>query len=87
MAIGRIGKNFRQQVKNKNVLIFGLGVLGRGLKDALYLAKCGANVRVTDMKSEAELMTSVNKLKKHKQHHLKKKISLKPLSKSLIASS
>lgn len=67
MAIGRIGKNFRQQVKNKNVLIFGLGVLGRGLKDALYLAKCGANVRVTDMKSESELMTSVNKLKKHKQ--------------------
>lgn len=70
MAIGLIGQEFRRQIKNKNVLIFGLGVLGRGLKDALYLSKCGANVRVTDLKTEAELISSVKQLKKHKKIEL-----------------
>ncbi len=65
MRTSAIGKKFRQDIKGKNVLVFGLGVLGRGLKDALYLYKCGANVRVTDLKSETELATSVKKLKKY----------------------
>lgn len=65
MSTSDAGKKFRQDIKGKNVLVFGLGVLGRGLKDAIYLYKCGANVRVTDLKNESELITSVNKLKKY----------------------
>ena len=65
MGLTAMAEKFRQDISGKNVLIFGLGVLGRGLKDALYLNKCGANVRVTDMKTEEQLRVSVNKLKKH----------------------
>jgi UDP-N-acetylmuramoylalanine--D-glutamate ligase len=67
MAIGLFGRKFRQDIKNKKVLIFGLGVLGRGLKDALYLDRAGARVRVTDAKTSAELAASVKILKKHKR--------------------
>jgi len=43
----------------------GLGLLGRGVGDAEFLAQCGAEVIVTDKKSEAELAESVAKLKKY----------------------
>ena len=49
--------------KGKKILIFGLGVLGRGVKDALFFAKNGAHVTVTDLKSEVELADSLHKLK------------------------
>ncbi len=41
----------------------GLGLLGRGLGDAKYLAECGAQVIVTDLKSAQELEPSVAQLK------------------------
>ncbi len=41
----------------------GLGLLGRGLGDARFLAEQGANVLVTDLKSEDELKESVEQLK------------------------
>jgi len=44
----------------------GLGLLGRGVGDAAFLAKCGANVLVTDLKSKKELAPSLKKLKKYK---------------------
>lgn len=37
----------------------GLGLLGRGVGDALFLAECGAEVLVTDLKSEEILKDSV----------------------------
>ena len=43
----------------------GLGVLGRGVGDAEFLVKCGAEILVTDMKSERELADSVARLKKY----------------------
>lgn len=52
--------------KNKNVLILGLGLLGRGAKDAEFFAKEGAQVVVTDLKSKKQLKTSINYLKKYK---------------------
>jgi len=40
----------------------GLGLLGRGVGDAAFLAECGAVVTVTDIKSESDLKESVDKL-------------------------
>lgn len=40
----------------------GLGLLGRGVGDAVFLAECGAEVVVTDLKSKEELAASVEKL-------------------------
>lgn len=51
--------------KNKKVLILGLGVLGRGVKDAIFFAEAGARVTVTDLKTENELKESMEKLKKY----------------------
>lgn len=49
--------------KGKRVTVMGLGLLGRGLGDAAYIAEAGAvHVIVTDLKSEAELATSVAEL-------------------------
>ncbi|KKQ78692.1 MAG: UDP-N-acetylmuramoylalanine-D-glutamate ligase [Parcubacteria group bacterium GW2011_GWC2_38_7] len=48
--------------KNKNVLILGLGLLGRGVKDAIFFAEADANVTVTDLKTKAELKDSLKTL-------------------------
>ena len=44
----------------------GLGMLGRGVGDAAFLAECGADLIVTDLKKEEDLKESVSKLKKYK---------------------
>ncbi len=49
--------------KGKKITVMGLGLLGRGVGDAKYLASCGADLVVTDIKSEAELATSLAELK------------------------
>ncbi|MCR4325622.1 MAG: UDP-N-acetylmuramoyl-L-alanine--D-glutamate ligase [Patescibacteria group bacterium] len=49
----------------KKITVLGLGLLGRGVGDAEFLAKCGAEVLVTDKKDEAELAESVARLKKY----------------------
>jgi len=41
----------------------GLGLLGRGVGDASFLAECGADLIVTDLKTEEQLADSVEKLK------------------------
>ena len=51
--------------KNKKITLMGLGLLGRGVGDAEFLAQSGAEVLVTDKKSEAELAESVEKLKEY----------------------
>ncbi|MFA6537006.1 MAG: UDP-N-acetylmuramoyl-L-alanine--D-glutamate ligase [Patescibacteria group bacterium] len=51
--------------KNKKVLIFGLGLLGRGVKDAIFFAEKGAQVIVTDLKTAEQLKNSVDQLKKY----------------------
>lgn len=52
--------------KGKRVTVMGLGLLGRGVGDAEFLAQCGANVLVTDLKTEQELAESVARLKRYK---------------------
>lgn len=52
--------------KTKNVLILGLGLLGRGIKDATFFAEQGANVTVTDLKTTEQLKDSIEQLKNYK---------------------
>lgn len=49
--------------KGKRVTVMGLGLLGRGVGDAAFIAHCGAQVTVTDMKTEAQLADSIAQLK------------------------
>ena len=64
--------NLIKKYKGKKVLVWGLGLHGGGVGTASFFAKLGANVLVTDMKSEMELKTSIAKLKKFKNitYHL-----------------
>ena len=61
-----MANNYKQFFKGKKITVMGLGLLGRGVGDAAFLAECGAEVLVTDLKSKADLKTSLLKLKKYK---------------------
>jgi len=52
----------RSLFKGKKITVMGLGLLGRGLGDTLFLVRCGAQVTVTDLKSAEELAPSVKAL-------------------------
>ncbi len=49
-------------MKNKKVLIMGLGLLGGGMGAARYFAKKDANVTVPDLKTKEQLAPSIKKL-------------------------
>lgn len=55
--------NFGQYFKGKKITVMGLGLLGRGVGDAQFLAECGADLIVTDLKTEEQLASSLEKLK------------------------
>lgn len=57
--------SFIKLVCGKRVTLMGLGVLGRGVGDAEFLAQCGAHVLVTDKKNSHELRESLVRLKKY----------------------
>ncbi len=46
----------------KKITVMGLGLLGRGVGDARYLASMGAELIVTDLKSAEDLASSVEQL-------------------------
>ncbi|MEK7104573.1 MAG: Mur ligase family protein, partial [Patescibacteria group bacterium] len=48
----------------KKILMMGLGILGRGVNVAKFLAECGAELTITDLKTEEQLAPSLKKLKK-----------------------
>lgn len=52
----------RSLFEDKRITVMGLGLLGRGLGDTLFLVRCGARVTVTDLKSADELAPSLKKL-------------------------
>jgi len=56
--------NFKEFFKGKKITLMGLGLLGRGVGDALFLAESGAQLTITDLKSEEQLKESLKKLKK-----------------------
>ncbi len=58
--------NFQNYFKDKKVTVMGLGLLGRGIGDAAYIAEAGAaEVIVTDLKTEEQLRESVEHLKQY----------------------
>lgn len=70
---------FKNDFQGKRVLIFGLGLLGRGADVARVFAQIGSKVTVTDRKSDKQLKPSLDKLKglpikytlgKHKQNDI-----------------
>lgn len=52
--------------KDKKITIMGLGLLGRGVNVAKFLAECGADLIVTDLKGSIELAKSLSELRKYK---------------------
>jgi len=59
-----------KDIKNKKVLIFGLGLLGGGIEAAKWFYKNGAKIRITDKKTKKELKSSLQKLKKIKAEYI-----------------
>lgn len=57
---------YQEFFKGKKVTLLGLGILGRGVGDAKFLAKYTKELVVTDLKTELELKTSLKKLSKFK---------------------
>lgn len=71
--------SINQFIKNKKVLLVGLGILGGGVATALWLLKHKAQLTITDLKSKKDLKPSLKKLKKYSSkikfvlgHHLQK---------------
>lgn len=56
---------FEKEFSGKRITVMGLGLLGRGIGDAAYLAEAGAKVIVTDLKTEDQLKDSLDKLSKY----------------------
>jgi UDP-N-acetylmuramoylalanine--D-glutamate ligase len=56
----------KDMFKGNKITLMGLGLLGRGVGDAEFFAREGAEVLVTDLKNKNELKESLNKLKKYK---------------------
>ena len=52
----------RSLFAGKRITVMGLGLLGRGLGDTLFLVECGAEVTVTDLKSAEQLAPSLERL-------------------------
>lgn len=59
--------DYQKLFKNKKITLMGLGLLGRGVGDAAFLAGAGADLTVTDLKSPADLATSIDSLKQFKK--------------------
>jgi UDP-N-acetylmuramoylalanine--D-glutamate ligase len=57
---------YKDFFKNKKVTLMGLGLLGRGIGDASFIAKYSRELVITDLKTENDLKQSINKLKKYK---------------------
>lgn len=55
-------EDFHIYFKGKKVTLMGLGLLGRGIGDAKFLAECGAELIVTDLKTKEALAASVAEL-------------------------
>lgn len=66
--------NYRKYFQNKKITVHGLGLLGRGIGDVIFLAQQGANLIVTDLKTEEQLASSLAQIKKALKPEIFKKI-------------
>ena len=60
--MGRMDNRFR----GKKITVMGLGLLGGAVNDVKFLADCGADLIVTDIKTEGELAPSIQELSNYK---------------------
>lgn len=58
-------QNYKQFFKGKKITVMGLGLLGRGIGYTKFLAECGADLIVTDLKTEEQLKISIKQLSKY----------------------
>ncbi len=58
-------KYYQHHFKDKKITVMGLGLLGRGIQVTEFLAKNGAKLTVTDLKSKQELAPALKKLSKY----------------------
>ncbi|MCC7160426.1 UDP-N-acetylmuramoyl-L-alanine--D-glutamate ligase [Candidatus Nomurabacteria bacterium] len=56
--------NYKEFFKDKKITVMGLGLLGRGIGYTKFLAECGADLVVTDLKTKEQLATSIKALSK-----------------------
>jgi UDP-N-acetylmuramoylalanine--D-glutamate ligase len=54
--------DYTSHFKGKKITVMGLGLLGRGLGVVKFLAECGADLIVTDLKTKEQLATSLSEL-------------------------
>lgn len=67
ISITLANMDFTDYFKGKKVTVMGLGLLGRGVGDAAYIAEAGAaEVIVTDLKTPEELTESIQQLQQYK---------------------
>ncbi|HPS21753.1 MAG TPA: UDP-N-acetylmuramoyl-L-alanine--D-glutamate ligase, partial [Candidatus Paceibacterota bacterium] len=59
-------QHYKEFFKNKKITVMGLGILGRGLGYTKFMAECGADLIVTDLKTKEQLATSLKVLSKFK---------------------
>lgn len=57
--------DWKQFFRGKKVTLMGLGLLGRGVGDAIFLAEHGADLIITDLKLSTALGSSLRKLRKY----------------------
>lgn len=62
MSYSSVAERAASFFRGKKITLMGLGLLGRGSGDAAYLAQCGADLIVTDLKSAEKLKPSLEKL-------------------------
>lgn len=58
--------DYRKEFKDKKITVVRIGLLGRGVGDAAFLAECGADVLVVDDAPQEVMQPSVDVLKKYK---------------------
>jgi len=54
--------NWRDWIKGKKITVMGIDLEGRGLQAVRFLAEHGAEIVATDLKKEADLKSSLEKL-------------------------
>jgi len=58
--------DYQKYFKDKKITVMGLGILGRGLGYTKFLAECGADLIVTDLKPATALRSSLKELRKYR---------------------
>lgn len=69
-SCGRIqGMDYKAYFRAKKITVMGLGLLGRGVGVVKFLAECGADLLVTDLKTKEQLASSLAELSNYQNIH------------------